>query len=112
MSLILGGYTFNGLESISKYVKPEERGLYGIFSLRNPEKSVADYSVLFMEEIEKIDEIPDFPQGHPKYSCWVEKAGGEHNLYIGYLYTPGTIPRQIEALKRSLIHKYNPMCNK
>jgi hypothetical protein len=113
MSLILAGYVFNPIQPLSDYVmNPEIEGLFGIFFLKHPEKKMADYGVLYISDTKEIYEDKTFPRTHKKYSCWVEKAGKEDNLYIGFCPTPGLMPKKQELIKHHLIYKYNPPCNK
>jgi|DewCreStandDraft_4_1066084.scaffolds.fasta_scaffold37395_2 hypothetical protein len=112
MSLILSGYIFNGPTSLVDYKHTDADGLFAIFYLKYPEKKVADYGVLYIGDTKEIEENPEFPKTHKKYQCWIEKGGHEENLYIGFCPTPGLMPKKKELIKRHLIYKYNPMCNK
>jgi hypothetical protein len=112
MSLILSGYIFNGPSSLADFKHTDVDGLFAIFYLKYPDKKVADYGVLYVGDTKEIEENPGFPASHKKYPCWVEKGRGEENLYIGFCPTPGLMPKKKELIKRHLIYKYNPMCNK
>jgi len=112
MSLILSGYIFNGPSSLVDYKPSDVDGLFAIFYLKYPDKKVADYGVLYVGDTKEIEETPGFPTAHKKYPCWQEKGGGDENLYIGFCPTPGLMPKKKELIKRHLIYKYNPMCNK
>ncbi len=112
MSLILAGYVFNGPQSIKDFDKADIEGLYGVFFLKNPDKKVADYGVIYIGDTSEIKDAEKFPESHKKFSEWAEKGKGEDNLYIGFCPTPGMLPRQKEMIKRHLIYKYNPVCNK
>lgn len=112
MSLILSGYIFSGPTSLSDFKHTDVDGLFAIFYLKYPEKKVADYGVLYIGDTNEITDNPGFPSSHKKYSCWIEKGGGEGNLYIGFCPTPGLMPHKKELIKRHLVYKYNPMCNK
>ena len=112
MSLILAGYVFSGPQSLKEFENTDIEGLFGIFYLKAPEKKVADYGVLYIGETPEIVEAEEFPSGHKKFSCWAERGKGEDNLYIGFCPTPGMMPKQKELIKKHLVYKYNPMCNK
>jgi len=112
MSLILAGYVFSGPQSLKEFEGTDIDGLFGIFYLKNPEKRIADYGVLYIGDTVEISEAGKFPEEHKKYASWAEKSNGEENLYIGYCPTPGIMPRQKELIKRRLLYKYNPICNK
>jgi hypothetical protein len=112
MSLILAGYVFSGPQSLKDVTTTDFDGIYGIFYLKYPDKKMADYGVMYIGDTKDITEVPGFPQAHKKYQAWVEKGRGEDNLYIGFCPTPGLMPRKKELIKRHLIYKYNPICNK
>ncbi|MCE5299278.1 MAG: hypothetical protein LLG37_00175 [Spirochaetia bacterium] len=112
MSLLLAGYTFSGPVSLVDYKQQDELdGLFGAFYLKHPDKKVADYGLLYIGDTEEIKQ-EGFPEKHKKYQMWVEKAKGVENIYIGFCPTPGLMPKKKELIKRHLIYKYNPMCNK
>lgn len=112
MSLILSGYIFSGPMSLMDYKHSDIDGLFAIFYLKYPDKKVADYGVLYVGDTKEIEEANGFPKEHKKFPCWLEKSGGEENLYIGLCPTPGLMPKKKELIKRHLIYKYNPICNK
>ena len=112
MSLILAGYVFSGPQSLSELKEVDVEGIYGIFYLKYPDKKVADYGVLYVGDTKEITDDKGFPQSHKKFNCWVEKGQGEENLYIGMCPTPGLMPKKKELIKRHLVYKYNPLCNK
>jgi hypothetical protein len=112
MSLILSGYIFSGPSSLVDYKHTDVDGLFAIFFLKYPEKKVANYGVLYIGDTKEIEESTGFPASHKKYPCWVEKGRSEENLYIGFCPTPGLMPKKKELIKRHLMYKYNPMCNK
>jgi hypothetical protein len=112
MSLILAKYIFTGPKRLAELEDPESEGIMGIFYLKRPDVKVADYGVLYIGEISEMKETPGFPATHPRYEDWVKVAGKAENLYVGFCATPGIMPKQRESIKRLLIHKYNPPCNK
>ncbi len=111
MSLILAKYMFTGPKRLNEFENPETEGIFGIFYLKKPDVKVADYGVLYIGEISELKELPGFPATHSRYECWAKRAGSIDNLYIGFCATPGIMPKQREAIKRLLVHKYNPPCN-
>jgi hypothetical protein len=113
MSLLLAGYSFQGPESLLDYKGSEyDNGIFGIFFLKDPEKRVANYGIAYIGNMDEIKETEGFPQAHKKFACWVGQAKTENNLYIGFCPTPGLIPRRRELIEKSLIYKYNPLCNR
>jgi hypothetical protein len=112
MSLILAGYVFSGPQSLQDLQGTDIEGIYGIFYLKYPDKKMADYGVLYIGDTKEILEDKTFPVSHKKYADWAAKGKGGENLYIGFCPTPGLMPRKKELIKRHLIYKYNPMCNK
>jgi hypothetical protein len=112
MSLILAGYVFSGPTSLMDFGTIDYDGIYGIFYLKYPDKKVADYGVLYIGDTKDILEDKTFPKTHKKYQDWAARGKGEENLYIGFCPTPGLMPKKKELIKRHLIYKYNPMCNK
>jgi len=112
MSLILAGYVFSGPQSLADIQGTDVDGLYGIFYLKYPDKKVANYGVLYIGDTKEITEDRGFPASHKKYAEWAERGKGGENLYVGFCPTPGLMPRKKELIKRHLIYKYNPMCNK
>jgi hypothetical protein len=112
MSLILSGYLFSGPQSLLDLKGTDIEGIYGIFFLKYPDKKVANYGVLYIGDTKEIIEDQTFPVSHKKYADWIAKGKGAENLYIGFCPTPGLMPSKKELIKRHLIYKYNPMCNK
>ena len=112
MSLILAGYVFSGPVPLTEMPEVDTEGLFGMFYLKNPEKKVADYGVLYIGYTKEIMEDKTFPQTHKKFDCWVKSGKSEDNLYIGFCPTPGIMPKKQEMIKRHLIYKYNPTCNR
>ena len=112
MSLILAGYVFSGPQSLKEFEGTDIEGLFGIFYLKQPDKKVADYGVLYIGDTKEIEEAGEFPSGHSKSACWAERGQGEENLYIGFCPTPGIMPKKKELIQKHLVYKYNPMCNR
>ena len=115
MSIILAGYVFSGPKSVKDYMDEDARdvidGIYGIFYLKNPEKKVADFGILYLGDTEEI-KAEGFPATHKKYTNWVEGAKSEENLFVGICPTPGLMPKKKELIYRHLLYKYNPPCNR
>jgi hypothetical protein len=112
MSLILAGYIFSGPQSLQDFKSIDIEGLYCIFYLKYPDKKMADYGVLYIGDTKEILDDKTFPISHKKYADWAAKGKNGENLYIGYCPTPGLMPAKKELIKRHLIYKYNPACNK
>ena len=107
MSITWGNYSFDGPYQITGWNPPYRSAVYAIMKKASEPNS---YTIIYFGESENLSER-GFISSHHKYSCFIDEAGAESNLYIGIYLMPNSTQEERQAVESKLVSKYNPACN-
>ena len=83
MSMTFGGYEFSDPVRIDRWDPPYRAGVYAI--LRRDYSHTPSYAVIYFGQSSNMSER-GFVKSHHRYSCFVNTARAESNLYRYALY--------------------------
>lgn len=110
MSIILGGYDFDGPYPIDRWVAPHEEGVYAVLRKTGSADGAAAYAPIYVGETDDFA-AHGLPVCHPRFACWTKETGGTANAYIGAIYTPGDGRFLRRLVWEGLLGEFHPICN-
>ena len=101
---------FEGPHLITRWDPPLRAAIYAIMMKSDHVNEPHTYTILYFGESGNLSER-GFYKNHQAYDCWINKAGGESNLFIGIYMMPNSIEHERKKIEQELISEYSPTCN-
>ena len=98
-------YFFDGPIPIDTWAPPERAGVYAILV-----SGQLGPDPIYFGESGNLLRLRKF-RYHPKYPCWLEKAGSEEHILIAFRLIPHSTTAQRRFIRKRLITQYRPACN-
>ena len=105
MGLQILQYEFLGPVPLAEWGPPMGELLYLVLSKRRDR-----FNMLYADDCEHTDDRAFFVQ-HPRFKCWVEKAGSDTALHLAVLPMAGSGTQRRQAVLHRIVSSYRPPCN-
>ena len=106
----IGDVILRGPYPIKRWNPPYGAAVYVIMIKDDPGQQNM-YTIIYSGESDNLSDR-EFYRLHPKFKCWLKRAGSEDNLYICIHEMPYSTCKDRKKVESSFMKRYKPVCNK